>query len=623
MSLKHIDGFDQFRGQVGAVLLSSLAAAGYSVTSGLAIEDGRKAGGSALELQVAAGAAGASWSSRTNNVKVDLHAVAANATGRFVAVGDTGNAVYSDDSISWLPLVLGVNTNMKSIKNNASTWMTVGDNGTILRSTDGRNYVPRICPIPAANLRDVAYGGGVWVIAGLNGAVGVLFYSTDDGITWLQGTAPPNYPTINCVAYGGTWCAAGGGGLALTSVDGITWSQTTTANALTISDMEFGNGHLLAVAGQIIWRSVDGGVTWAAITGSLLPTTLTGIVNAGNRWIVIATGGRVLISDDEVTWTPAGFSGAATTALYGICVASGTRVGYAIVGALNNAVSPASAQRALIYLSLAPPTKVTRTFTTTETRLVIGFSHRATARGRILEITDLLEMDWAAGITIAGQVGVAIPARNIWYYYELAIDKVAKTVELYINNTLDMTAPLPDTVTTQDAFEITWLSENGAVTRIDDVYLLDTAAPNGELLISRLGPIQVPLRLPDADAGPNDWTPANGPAHWPDIGILPPSTESFIRSSTSGAQDLFTSSTALPTGDILAVGVVALAQKGDIDNRQLGLVVGAVGAQTEIVDTVLSVTPEYSVAIFEKAPGDVDWDAANVLTTPFGVVVRP
>lgn len=630
MSLKHIDGFDQYSGQVGASLLSSLSAAGYTVTSGLGMNDGRKAGGLALELQVAAGAAGASWSSRVNDLRQDLHDIAANSAGRFVAVGNAGSAVYSDDSLSWLPLVLGVGENMKAIEVNASTWITVGDNGTILRSGDGRNYVPRTLPsATASNLKDVRFGGGVWVIVGANGAVGVIFISTDDGLSWVQVATSPTLAALSCVSFGGTWCAGGTGGAVLTSVDATTWTAGTFAGVINITDMEFGSGgHLLATGGTSVYKSTDGGVSWGVIAANIGPGSNLAIVEADGRWVVCSGGGQMLISDDEVTWTAPAFAGAASTPLYGLCVFRGARVGYAVVGALNKGQAPA-AQRALIYLSLAPPTQVSRTFNSTASKIVIGFSHRATARGRILSIKDVLDMDWAAGISIDGVDGVAIPARNVWYYYELVIDKTALTVSLYINNVLDLTAPVPPAVATQTAFIITWISENGAVTRLDDMYLLDNLAPAGETLVDRLGPIQIPLRLPTSDATPNDWSPASGTTHWTQVGILPPSTESFIRSATSGAQDLFLSNAALPadagtsTAPILAVGLLALAMKGDIDNRQMGLVIGHTGQQKEVVDTSLSTTPEYSVAIFEKAPDNTAWTVANIQATPFGVAVRP
>lgn len=623
MTLKYIDGFDQFAGQAGAALLSSLVAAGYSVGSSLSIQDGRT--GSALELMVSAGAAGQSWSGRTNNSRVDLRDVAANSAGRFVAVGNGGNAVYSDDTLNWLPLILGVTADMLAIENNGGTWIAVGNGGTILRSSDGRNYSLRQSPIPAANLRDVYYGPNAWVIVGVSGNIGIILFSVDDGLTWLQATTPANLPQLNCVVYGtNAFCAAGTSGTALTSPDGFTWTVTTTVAGVNMASMAAGNGHILGVADRRVYRSLDGGVTWAAMGNEIGSYLFTDIINSGNRWIAITNGSTVLISDDEVAWTQATFTGSAFTPLYGICAASGARVGYAIVGALNRATTPASAQRSLIYLSMAPPTEVTRRFTTDAARVVIGFAHRASARGRILSIKDLFEVNWPAALSIGDVSGTAIPARNVWYYYELVLDRAAKTVTVYINNTLDMVAPLPDAVTAMTNFDITWITENGSVTRIDNLYLLDNLSPNGEALVDRLGPIQVPLRLPTADAGPNNWaTSSASGAHWPEVGILPPSSESYIRSAVSGAQDLFLSNTAMPIGDIIAVGMIALAQKGDIDNRQLGLVVGAPGSQIEVVDTTLSVTPEYSIGIFEKAPGNQAWDQDNILTVPFGVVVRP
>src|SRR5262249_45331074 len=152
--------------------------------------------------------------------------------------------------------------------------------------------------------------------------------------------------------------------------------------------------------------------------------------------------------------------------------------------------------------------------------------------------------------------------------------------------------------------------------RVDDMYLLDDTSPAGETLVGRLSPIQVPIRMPTEDVH-TDWTGSTVGPHYTLVGLLPPSTESFIRSNTSGAQDLFLSSAALPAGagnpdtPIIAVGILALAQKGDIDNRQIGLVVGDVGNQNEVIDTAMSITPEYSYAIFEKAPGGVAWDATN------------
>lgn len=633
--LKHIDGFDQYQGQSGQQLLSSLAAAGYTVSTGLAMADGRKTGTFALELQVAAGTAGSSWSTRTNNVKQDLHGVAANAQGRFLAVGNNGAAVGSDDSVTWFPVIIGVSANMRDVRVSGATWIAVGEGSTILRSSDGRNFSARQVPVANATLQSVeTNGNGTWVAVGSLGAVGVILVSTDDGMTWgVRDPGMSNPPVNQAVAFGGNlWMIVGQGGSVLTSVNlsndftvrqsGVTTSISAVAYAPT--------GHWLFSTGTDVRRSVDGGANWALMNAAIATGIITSMAYSDGRWIAVTTTGDVRMTDNEDTWVAATLPGMTGTALYDVLALHGGQSGWITVGALNVTVSPASARTAIIYVSLAPPTKVARTYNVPGNKFTVGFAHRATARGRILSITGLVDLNWAGPLTIGSNQGTAVPARNVWYFYELVIDKAAKTISVFINDTADLVAPLPDAVSSQTSFEFVWMSENGAVTRIDDIYMVDATTPNGEKLVDRLGPISTALRMPTSDQGTNTWQTAAGNTHWTQVGLLPPSTESYIRSAVSGAEDLFLSNTALPAGagsvdaPILAVGLMALAMKGDIDNRQLGLVVGAPGAtQKEVVDTTLSVVPEYSLAVFEKAPGDVAWTADNVTSTPFGVVVRP
>jgi hypothetical protein len=631
--LKHIDGFDQYQGQVSQQLLSSLTSAGFTVSSGLAMVDGRKPGSYALELQVAAGTAGASWSSRTNNTKQDLHGIAANSAGRFVAVGNNGAAVGSDDNITWLPVILGVSSNMRDIDVSGSTWIAVGDQSALLRSTDGKNFTVRPAPVSNAALQSVATNGSsTWVAVGSVGATGAIFVSIDDGMTWESRAIAGINPINLCVAFsGGVWVIGGGNGRILTSTDLSNFTTRVSGtqsqiNAVACSDV----GHWLLASGSDIRRSVDGGSNWALMSAAISGGQVVSLAYADGRWMAVSSSGEVHMTDDEDSWQAPSLTGIGNTPLYCVYALHGSRSGWAVVGALNVTVTQSTERRAVIYVSLAPPTKVARTYSVPGSKFTVGFAHHSTARGRILSITDVLEMDWPANIEMNNNAGTAIPARNVWYFYEITIDKTALTATLHINDTLDLTCPLDASVGAMDAFEFVWMAENGAVTRIDDIYMVDTSTPGGETLVGRLGPITIPLRLPTADATPNEWIPSSGITHWAQVGLLPPSEESYIRSSTSGKQDLFTSSTALPAdagtvdAPILAVGVIALAMKGDIDNRQLGLAVGAPGpTQKEIVDTALSVVPEYSFAVFEKAPGDVAWDAENTLSTPFGVVVRP
>ena len=622
--LRHIDGFDQFQGQSSQTLLTSLQSAGYAVSNGLAMADGRKAGTHALELQVSPGAGGSSWSARTNTTKANLRGVAANSQGRFVAVGDGGVAVTSTDSIQWAALVLGTNKNMRSIECNEGTYIAVGDAGTILRSVDGQVWSERSAPNAAINLYDVACSGDRWIAVGANGSAGAIIVSDDDGMTWANVVENPGQRGNLCVEHGDCWMVGGENGQVLTSDTGL--SFTTRASGVTspINDVAFDNGTWLAVTGSSVRRSTDRGVNWAVAANALTQIgSLNAIKVSEGRWIVAGDYAQMFVSDDTATWTKPAFTGTQNH-LYDINTSSGAQVGWCVVGARAGDVS----STATIYVSMAPPTTISRTLVSTQSRVVIGFAHRASARGRILAVKDLFNMDWPAGIEVLGQRGASVPIRNVWYYYEIEIDKAAKKLRLFVNDTLDLTADLPAAADAMTNYVITWQTENGAVSRVDDVYLLDSDITGGSTLTSRLKPISVPLRLPTADAVV-DWDGSDPGPHWSLVGLLPPSPTSYVRSAISGEQDLYTSGTPLPAGagtetmPIIAVGVIALAQKSDLDNRQLGLVVGEPGNQKEVIDTSLPTTLEYSVAVFEKAPGDQPWTAENVQSTPFGIAVRP
>ena len=622
MALKHVDGFDQFQAQAGATLLSSLTAAGYTSSTGIAMASGRKDASYALELQVSAGAAGISWSSRTNALKKDLRGVAANSQGRWVAVGDAGGAVGSSDNLTWSTVVTGSSNNLKDIECNNDTYIVVGDNGTLLRSTDGRIFDQRPLPSSTVNLSQVAFGDGRWVAVGASGADGVILTSIDDGLTWLIAFGSPS-PNI-CVAHGDNlWMIAGAAGQLQSSVNGVDWVPMVSGITTAILTIGYAAATWLLTTGNDVRRSSNAGGSWTDAAVDVIGTSkVNALINADGRWVLAGDGAQLRTSDDNgTTWNTPQLTGT-TANFYGLGVSRGLQVGWCVVGAHGSG-------SAAIYVSLSPPTNVSRRFSTSALHFTIGFAHKSTARGRIASIAGLFDMDWAAGITILGQSGTAIPARNVWYYYELTIDKTALTVTLHINDQQDLVSPLPSTVAAKTDFDFSWIAENGAVTQIDDVYFVDAAAPAGELLVNRLGPISVPIRMPSEDVG-NTWTPASPGPHYLQVGLLPPSPETFIRSSTSGAQDLFKSGAALPSdagtpaSPILAIGLMVLAQKGDIDNRQLGLVMGAAGVtQKEVLDSVLSTSPEYSYAVFEKAPGDVAWDAINTVNTPFGVVVRP
>ena len=62
------------------------------------------------------------------------------STGLFVTVGDNGIILTSSNGISWTKRTSGTTKNLYGVTYGNSTFVTVGDNGTILTSSDGTTW---------------------------------------------------------------------------------------------------------------------------------------------------------------------------------------------------------------------------------------------------------------------------------------------------------------------------------------------------------------------------------------------------------------------------------------------------------------------------------------------------
>jgi len=289
--------------------------------------------------------------------------------------------------------------------------------------------------------------------------------------------------------------------------------------------------------------------------------------------------------------------------------------------AINIGDGRTSDTKALVLGSKTTAGNIKRTFESNSPLTVIGFAYMAeTARDNIMAITNGITLEWPDKLQINGSKGTVTPVLGIWYYYEIVLDKTQGQIQIYVNNVLDLAIPMPSAMQSLTSFECTWSNPANSVKRLDDLFVLNNGAGG---LTARVGPQAIALRLPTVDFV-KEWSPATGDDHFAMVDNRPPNDTEFIKSSTSGAQDLFKSGQTVGTGTITAVGVVVRARKNDIDARQLGVVVGPKGAtQKENLITTLDVTPKYFYSFFSQAPGNVAWDNTNLLDTPFGVVVRP
>ena len=186
-----------------------------------------------------------------------------------------------------------------------NTFVAVGNNGTILSSSDGQTYSELDFRESGTieDLNGVVYGEGNFVAVGTHGTILV----SPDGVNWEERT--PYSDVINnltAIAYGnGIFVAVGSSAPGctdypvLTSTDGLVWS---VASNLTFnpSSITFGNGKFVAVGQSDIATSIDG-MTWTPQVSEVC-SNLTGVTFGNNMFVAVGDDGVVLTSADGITW---------------------------------------------------------------------------------------------------------------------------------------------------------------------------------------------------------------------------------------------------------------------------------------------------------------------------------
>jgi hypothetical protein len=161
--------------------------------------------------------------------------------------------------------------------NGSNIWVAAGDAGVLYSSTDsGVTWTLRTSGFGANSIRGLAYGNGIFVAVGAGGQC----FSSTDGITWtsraagLAGNVLNNVRYVNSVFIICAAGAAGGTGGIATSTDGITWTKRTTpaSTSSNLYDVAYGNGYYVAVGA---FTTTAGIYSTNLSTWTALPTTIT------------------------------------------------------------------------------------------------------------------------------------------------------------------------------------------------------------------------------------------------------------------------------------------------------------------------------------------------------------
>ncbi|MFN3390399.1 MAG: WD40/YVTN/BNR-like repeat-containing protein [Meiothermus ruber] len=245
-------------------------------------------------------APGTIWTRRTGTGN-DLADIAY-GNSFFVAVGAGGTILTSSDGTVWTPRISGAANDLYGITYGGGQFVAVGANGTILSSSDGTAWIPRNSGTSNV-LWDVAYGDGQFVAVGDSGTI----LTSSNGVNWTKwnsGTTESLRGVAHGISHGGgLMVAVGANGTILSSPQGWSWTARNSTTVGLLSDIAYGAGVFLAVGG---WGAYDtirvssDGMTWA--DRSLGGYPLRGITYGGGQFVAVGANGYIHTSPDGVDW---------------------------------------------------------------------------------------------------------------------------------------------------------------------------------------------------------------------------------------------------------------------------------------------------------------------------------
>ena len=215
----------------------------------------------------------------------------------FVTVGDNGTILTSPDGVNWTAQSSGTSEWLYAVTYGNNTFVAVGYSGTVLTSPDGVNWTAQSSGAGSV-LYAVTYGNGTFVAVGYGGTI----LTSPDGASWTAQSSGTG-SVLRAVTYGnGTFVAVGSGGTILTSPDGANWTLQSSGTRGTLIAVTYGNGTFVAVGIPGTALTSPDGVNW---TLQRLGTNsvLEGVTYGNNTLVSVGSGGTILTSPDGVNWT--------------------------------------------------------------------------------------------------------------------------------------------------------------------------------------------------------------------------------------------------------------------------------------------------------------------------------
>ncbi len=226
---------------------------------------------------------------------------------RFVMCRAIGSLYWSDDGIAW-------NVGSYAVPNqiltdvtyvSGSTWLAVGDSGTLLRSTNNAVSWSTISSPTSSYISGIASNGSRVVLSAL-GSAG-LWYSDNSGTSWTQVSGTSGWG-FDSIGYGNNRFMAvrrnagfsySDNGSSFTNVSN---SQVSSGSNFGVAGPSYGDGRwLYPFGGGRCETSTNNGVSWSTVSTGTTDTLRKGHY-ANGAWVVVGETMTILKAETGVAF---------------------------------------------------------------------------------------------------------------------------------------------------------------------------------------------------------------------------------------------------------------------------------------------------------------------------------
>jgi photosystem II stability/assembly factor-like uncharacterized protein len=226
--------------------------------------------------------------------------------GSFIAVGNNGTIIRSTNGRNWTAITQNASSvNLNKIVYYDGRFTAVGDTGRILTSTNGDTWSLRdLSTVSSRNLNSVSEDGKMLV-----GDYGIIFYNTS-GLAYTKLMNSSITDLLDVSVGNGVYIAVGKKKTILRCENLEDWIEISSPAGVPDGGyygVYYINGIFYICGLSLILRSTDGGLTWDYIDlRQDIDSVLYGIssINDGSYFYAYGQDGTMLSSPDGLIWTP-------------------------------------------------------------------------------------------------------------------------------------------------------------------------------------------------------------------------------------------------------------------------------------------------------------------------------